>query len=72
MNQPNPIRLNNETPEEKARYYNKEAANFRQEMINHQVKFFLESGGKITKLPAYDDLSVEWQTETSIYGRKYK
>lgn len=72
MSGPIPLRLQKETDEDKARYYNKEAANFRQEVINHQVKFFLESGGKITKLPAYDGLNVEGQTETSIYGRKYK
>jgi uncharacterized protein YaaW (UPF0174 family) len=52
MNQPHPIRLNNETPEEKARYYNKAAAEERQATINEQIDTFFKGGGKITKLPA--------------------
>jgi len=55
-----PLRLTKETDEDKAAYYNKDAANFRQEIINHQVRFFLEQGGKITKLPAYDE-AHSWQ-----------
>ena len=56
MNQPHPIRLNNETPEEKARYYNKAAAEERQATIREQIDAFFKSGGKITKLPAYDEM----------------
>lgn len=67
MNHPAPIRLNNETDEDKARYYNKEAAAQRQEAINEQIDAFFAAGGKVTKLPAYDELSSASQ---SIYGRK--
>ena len=54
MNHPLPMRLNKETEEEKT-YYNKKAAHERHAIIDHQVKMFLERGGKITKLPSYDD-----------------
>jgi uncharacterized protein YaaW (UPF0174 family) len=56
VNQPHPIRLNNETPEEKAKYYNKEAAEERQATIREQIDTFFKSGGKVTKLPAYDEM----------------
>jgi hypothetical protein len=60
VNQPHPIRLNNETPEEKAKYYNKDAANIRREQIKHQVKMFLDRGGKITKVESPKD-AYPWQ-----------
>lgn len=67
-----PLRLQKETDEDESRYHNKEAANFRQEIINHQIKMFLDQGGKITKLPAYDGLNVTGQTKTTPYARNYK
>jgi hypothetical protein len=48
--------MNNETPEEKARYYNKAAAEERQATISKQIVAFFASGGKVTKLPAYDEV----------------
>lgn len=54
MNTPAPIRLHKETDEDKAAYYNREAAEQRQQSINEQIDVFFSSGGKITKLPAYD------------------
>ena len=55
MNTPSPLRLSKETDEDKSAYYNKEAASHRQELVNHQVSMYLERGGKITRLPAYDE-----------------
>ena len=34
--------------------YSKQASHMRREVIDHQVKTFLERGGTITKLPDYD------------------
>lgn len=44
-----------ETDEEKAEYYNQAAAHQRRETINEQIDKFFASGGKIEKLPAYDE-----------------
>ena len=67
MNHPQAIRLNKETEEERASYYNKEAAHERRKTINEQIDAFFKSGGKITKLPSYDDnLGVPGNTIYSV------
>lgn len=55
-----PFRLRKETDEDKAKYYNKDAANIRREQIKHQVKMFLARGGKITKIESPRD-AHPWQ-----------
>ena len=55
MNKPIPLRLTKESDEDKSNYYNREAATIRRTFIEHQVKMYVASGGKITKLPAYDE-----------------
>ena len=55
MNHPHAIKLNRESDEDRAAYYNKEAATKRSNTINEQIDAFFGKGGKITKLPAYDE-----------------
>jgi len=53
-NKPIPLRLQKETDEDKAKYYNKEAAAARRQTLNEQIDAFFAIGGKVTKLKSYD------------------
>lgn len=71
MNHPNPIVLRNETPDDRAEYYNKEAAQQRQEQLEKDKAAFFARGGKITELKPYGELGPT-KSPQSIYGKEYK
>jgi hypothetical protein len=70
MNHPTPIRLHKETDDDRANYYNKEAANARRAEIEHQMNAYLADGGEITVPPSYDSLQGASVTDQVIYGKK--
>lgn len=54
--------------QEKPNHNTKESACVRRSLIEHQTKMYLERGGKITKLPDYDDNHDENRPRACGFG----